>query len=112
MFLNVFIVTFVGIAAHNAENYQENRGLSGVHLKVAIYHVSWKRSSWLAYFYLLREKNVHCSLFILFNLKEPPVFSIIRDPTNSSVVNYIGFPKIVFDLLAASQNFTFVDCIF
>lgn len=47
-----------------------------------------------------------------FNLKEPPVFSIIRDPTNSSVVNYIGFPKIVFDLLAASQNFTFVDCIF
>ncbi len=114
MFLTGFIITFivarlVGIVANNTESYQENRGLSGVHLKVAIYHVSSKKTLFeKASLFASSKIFFWSSLFVLFHLKEPPIFSIIRDPTNSSVVHYVGFPKIVFDLLAASQNFTFV----
>ncbi|KAI9559869.1 hypothetical protein GHT06_013876 [Daphnia sinensis] len=38
---------------------------------------------------------------------EPPIFSIIRNPANESIVRYVGFPKEVFDLLSKSMNFTY-----
>ncbi|XP_057365423.1 uncharacterized protein LOC130686150 [Daphnia carinata] len=38
---------------------------------------------------------------------EPPIFSIIRNAANESLVRYVGFPKEVFDLLSKSMNFTY-----
>ena len=40
-----------------------------------------------------------------FNLKEPPIFNIIKD-ANGTVIRYDGFPKYAFDTFAASLNFT------
>lgn len=44
-------------------------------------------------------------------IKEPPIFSIIRSPTNESSVRYVGFPKDFFDFLSTLLDFTSVNIV-
>ena len=80
--------------------------MTGVHLKIAVYHVSYRTQIIIIH----KQKKLINLYFLSFSgkikRKEPPIFYIRRDPNNASAVNYSGAPKDIFDLLAASLNFT------
>ena len=83
--------------------------MTGVHLKVAVYHVSYiVHKSWFD----LKRKKMRNSFYFIFpaNFNDKETTNLLyqkRDPNNASVVHYSGVPKDIFDLLAASSlNFT------
>ncbi|KAK4030067.1 hypothetical protein OUZ56_023025 [Daphnia magna] len=75
----------------NNKERKQMKAMTGVHLRIVAYH------------------HLTCSRL---KLKEPPIFSIIRNPANESLVRYVGFPKEVFNLLSNSMNFTSVSDLF
>lgn len=99
----LFVAKLFAVAFTAGSMNQEltTKSIAGAHIRILAYHASF--SSWKIMCKLIRN------VWNWNNLQEPPIFYIIRNPANQTLVRFIGFPKDVFDVLSVSWNFTWAS---
>lgn len=85
-----------------AQDRKSINSLQGFHMTVATYQVSSKINK-----LRMLRKSLLCTVYCYYiSVQEPPIFMVVRDPSNASNFVYTGYGKDTFELLSHGLNFT------